>query len=67
MNPREPGNAIDDEDMDPVLGDDVIGAPAANGDASASRTGNRGGDDLTDIGSTEAMESSTGGLAGTSR
>jgi hypothetical protein len=35
---------------------------------SASRTGNRdGNDDLSDIGGTDEMTSSTGGLAGTSR
>jgi hypothetical protein len=35
---------------------------------SASRTGDRdGGDDLSDIGGTDEMTGSTGGLAGTSR
>jgi len=35
--------------------------------SSSSRTGDRHGDDTSDIGSTDSMESSTGGLAGTSR
>lgn len=34
---------------------------------SASRTGTRQGEDTSDIGDTESMRSSTGGLAGTSR
>lgn len=59
-------NPVQPEDMDPELGDEAVGAPAANGEAPSSRTGVRG-DDLADIGTTEGMESSTGGLAGTSR
>lgn len=50
------------DDMEPLT--DESGASLG---ASASRTGRRSADDTDDIGGTDEMGASTGGLAGTSR
>lgn len=50
------------EDIEPLT--DESGASLG---ASASRTGKRTRDDTDDIGGTDEMGASTGGLAGTSR
>lgn len=61
-----PSPDVDQPDMDPAAPEP--GAVANNGQrASASAVGHREPGDTDDIGGTDRMEASTGGLAGTSR
>jgi len=57
----------EDTDFAEPGGDAPITTPGASPDDGASRVGDREPGDKDDIGSTDAMRSETGGLAGTSR
>ncbi|WP_375403757.1 hypothetical protein [uncultured Sphingomonas sp.] len=72
-----PGSEPDEGDMNPFGDPDEEGDAAPSGDApiaaaivstaSSSGVGHRDADDTGDIGSTDGMTASFGGLAGTSR
>ena len=63
-----PGSEPDPGDMDPAEdGDAAPGGDAPLAGAASSIVGHREAGDTADIGSTEGMTASTGGLAGTSR
>lgn len=59
---RKPGEASRDNPENMTDDERGIGL-----NASSSRTGDRRGEDKDDIGGTDEMGSTTGGLAGTSR
>lgn len=63
-----PGSEPDEGDMDPSEDSDAApGGDAPIAAASSSGVGHRDAGDTGDIGSTEGMTASFGGLAGTSR
>jgi len=62
----DPAELADTDFAEPG-GDAPITTPSTGPADSASRVGDREPGDKDDIGSTDAMTSSTGGLAGTSR